>query len=418
MNRMEKNRELRKKLSQEENNYDSIFSRRVRPNHTTSNRQKYSRPTHNQSINSNAATLNTEDNLLAENNFIDFQNYEDNLDQQVQSTGEQPEEIRNNSHKNENIHKNPQLKKKGKKKKKKKFHPFRWLLLIIILIIAGTAFYSVHAYQKGYQEASKDTHTQSKETFHGVTASDGSENILLIGNDSRDGEASRSDTIMVLHIGNQSNSKPKLISFMRDTYVDIPGVGYNKINASYAYGGAELLRKTLKKNFNIDCKYYALVDFKTFEKVIDALFPNGVSINAEKDMSAYIDVPIKRGQQKMNGFTLLQYARFRMDEEGDFGRVRRQQQVMNEVFKQAKSLTTISKLPYAAGKVMGYSPNNIPMSYVYKHTFTIAKNASEVERLSVPVDNTWQYGESYEVGSYLDIDEPANQKAIENFLKN
>ncbi|MCJ0583979.1 LCP family protein, partial [Enterococcus cecorum] len=154
--------------------------------------------------------------------------------------------------------------------------------------------------------------------------------------------------------------------------------------------------------------------FKTFEKVIDTLFPDGVQIDAEKDMSAYIDVPIKKGQQKMNGFTLLQYARFRMDEEGDFGRVRRQQQVMNEVFKQVKSFSAISKMPYAAGKVMGYSPNDIPMSFILKHGLIAAKNANGIQRLSIPVDNSWQYGESYEAGSYLEVDKKMNQDAIEN----
>ncbi|EOT44478.1 LCP family protein [Enterococcus columbae] len=418
MNRMEKNRDLREQLSKEEKNYDSIFSRRVRTNHSSSN------PQHRQTKYNNVHPATQEEVLAFEsegtdnNHLLGIQNIEAQARQQNPSNHEINEQFSQNDNHQDHLHVKKNGKKKGKKKKKKKFHPFRWLLFLLLLIVLGVGAYSIHAYQKGYKEAAKDTHTQSKETFHGVTSSDGSENILLIGNDSRDGEASRSDTIMVLHMGNSLNSKPKLISFMRDTYVNIPGVGYNKINASYAYGGAELLRKTLKKNFNIDCKYYALVDFQTFEKVIDALFPDGVSINAEKDMSAYIDVAIKKGQQKMNGFTLLQYARFRMDEEGDFGRVRRQQQVMNEVFKQAKSLTTISKLPYAAGKVMGYSPNNIPMSYIYKHALAAAKNASGVKRLSVPVDDTWTYGESYTVGSYLDIDEQANQKAIESFLKN
>ncbi|XBG79785.1 LCP family protein [Enterococcus cecorum] len=379
MNRMEKNKKLRDELRQSEQ-HANRFARKTRNRHEEQ-AHHFEEDTH--------------------------RNVENSYENQQQIYQKQPQH--HHEH-HQNVH--------STKKLRKKHHPFRKLFVLLLLIVLGAGAYSVYGYQKGYNEAKKEKHTQSAQTFHGVTSSDGSENILLIGNDSRDGENSRSDSIMVLHMGNSLNSKPKIISFMRDTYVTIPGVGDNKINASYAYGGAELLRETLKQNFNIDCKYYFLVDFKTFEKVIDALFPDGVQIDAEKDMSDYIDVPIKKVLQKMNGFTLLQYARFRMDEEGDFGRVRRQQQVMNEVFKQVKSFSAISKMPYAAGKVMGYSPNDIPMSFILKYGLIAAKNANGIQRLSIPVDNSWQYGESYEAGSYLEVDKKINQDAIENFLKN
>nr|WP_248629447.1 LCP family protein [Enterococcus cecorum] len=378
MNRMEKNKKLRDELRQSEQRANR-FARKTRNRHEEQ-AHHFEEDTH--------------------------RNVENSHEKQQQTYQKQAQ------HHEQSQHVHPS------KKLRKKHHPFRKLFVLLLLLVLGAGAYSVYGYQKGYNEAKKEDHTQSAQSFHGVTSSDGSENILLIGNDSRDGENSRSDSIMVLHMGISLNSKPKIISFMRDTYVTIPGVGDNKINASYAYGGAELLRETLKQNFNIDCKYYFLVDFKTFEKVIDALFPDGVQIDAEKDMSAYIDVPIKKGSQKMNGFTLLQYARFRMDEEGDFGRVRRQQQVMNEVFKQVKSFSAISKMPYAAGKVMGYSPNDIPMSFILKHGLIAAKNANGIQRLSIPVENSWQYGESYEAGSYLEVDKKMNQDAIENFLKN
>ncbi|WP_436423210.1 hypothetical protein [Enterococcus cecorum] len=64
------------------------------------------------------------------------------------------------------------------------------------------------------------------------------------------------------------------------------------------------------------------------------------------------------------------------------------------------------------------SPNDIPMSFILKHGLIAAKNANGIQRLSIPVDNSWQYGESYEAGSYLEVDKKMNQDAIENFLKN
>ena len=301
--------------------------------------------------------------------------------------------------------------KKPKKRKKHRF--FRCLIAIILIFIV----YSGGAFFLGQKVAKSDAGAASQaQTFNGMASQSGAHNILLVGNDSRDGETARADSIMVMQLDGPAK-KPKLISFMRDTLVDIPGYGQNKINASYAFGGIELLRQTLAQNFGIDAQYYMVVDFKTFEKVIDTLFPRGVKIDAEKDMSKYIEVAIKKGPQRMDGLTLLQYSRFRMDEEGDFGRVRRQQQTMNAIFKELRNPLAILKLPYAAGKVMGYASTDLSTGFLAKNIFSIAKGASGVDRLSVPVDDSWNYGQTYEVGSYLDVDYEMNRQAIQDFLE-
>lgn len=102
--------------------------------------------------------------------------------------------------------------------------------------------------------------------------------------------------------------------------------------------GPRLLREVLKKNFDIDIQYYALVNFNSFATVIDSLYPMGVKIDAkfstiDGQVVKSVDVPddlnwtpehqdpiqtIKVGTQRMDGRTLLNYARFRKDDEGDF----------------------------------------------------------------------------------------------------
>lgn len=310
----------------------------------------------------------------------------------------------------------PQKLKKSKqpKQKKKRKHPVLRIVVRVLLVLFA---YSLLAFLVGQQVARSDAAfaTTDEETFNGTAAANGARNILLIGSDSREGEAGRADTIMVLQLDGPSK-QPKLLSFMRDTLVTIPGYGENKINAAYAFGGADLVRQTLAENFGLETNYYAKVDFRSFEKVIDTLFPSGVAINAEKDMSKNLEVAIKQGQQQMNGLELLQYARFRMDEEGDFGRVRRQQQVMDAIFSEMKNPLAILKLPYATGKVLGYASTNLPMSFLLKNTFSIARGARGVDSLTVPVADSWQYGSSASAGSVLVVNLETNQQAIRNFL--
>lgn len=300
--------------------------------------------------------------------------------------------------------------KQKKTKKKKKHRILKFILLLLVLIIG----YCAGGFYLGQKDAKSEASTLKSQTFNGVTSEDGSKNILLIGNDSRDGENARADTIMILSFAGKSKT-PKLISIMRDSYVDIPGYNSTKINAAYAYGGAELLRKTIKENLGIDTKYYVTVDFQSFEKVVNALFPDGVAINAEKSLD--LDgIQIEKGQQVMNGLKLLQYARFRHDEEGDFGRIRRQQQVMTAIFSQLKSPMALLRLPYAAGKALGYTANDIPISYYAKIGFSLFKGASSLQRLSVPVDSTWEFGTTADGESVIYFDNDIETKAISKFL--
>ena len=107
-----------------------------------------------------------------------------------------------------------------------------------------------------------------------------------------------------------------------------------------------------------------------------------------------------------------------MDEEGDFGRVRRQQQVMTAIFSQLKNPMNWFRLPYTTGKTLGFTATNLPATFLLKNSFTILKGASDVERLTVPVDQSWEYGETYEAGSVFFVDSEMNRKAIMKFLGN
>lgn len=277
----------------------------------------------------------------------------------------------------------------------------------ILLMTVGKAYYQAKGEKKTNVEAQK---------FKGEKASDENDlNILLIGSDSRGSDRGRSDSLMIVHY-DQKKKVPKIISIMRDTYVDIPGYGKEKINAAYSYGGVELVRQTIKENFNIPIEYYCVVNFDNFKEIIDNLFPKGLKITAEKDMN--LDgVTIKKGTQNMDGNTVLQYARFRHDEESDFGRIRRQQQVLKAVISQSQQLSSIVKLPQVVGQTLGYVSTNIPTKAIISCASDfLLKETKQVQTLSVPIANSWSFQDVPNVGSVLDVDLQKNGTAIRTFL--
>lgn len=312
-----------------------------------------------------------------------------------------------------------------KVKPKKKRLTFKRFLKIISLILLAVFVGMVIMFIKGVYDISsgknKDYKPAVVEKFNGQDAKDGT-NILVLGSDQRITQGSseaRTDTIMILNIGNK-DKKIKMVSFMRDTLVNIKGVSAdnysydNKLNTAFNIGeqdnnqGAELMRQTLKRNFDIDIKYYVMVDFQTFAEAIDTLFPNGVEINAKfatVDGNAVdsVEVPddlnmkngvvpnqtISVGKQKMDGRTLLNYARFRKDDEGDFGRTKRQQQVMSAVMSQIKNPAKLFTGSAALGKIYALTSTNISYGFLLSHGLSVLTNGKEIEQVTVPEYGDW-----------------------------
>lgn len=293
------------------------------------------------------------------------------------------------------------------------FRLVKTLILIVLLVIMGM----VGMFFKGLY--SEKTEAQAKaaraEVFHGEDTRDGV-NILILGTDGRLGESSemtRTDSIMVLNINNK-DKKVKMVSFMRDTLIDIEGYPY-KLNLAYTLGeqdnrqGAEGVRQALKDNFDLSIKHYALVDFSTFATAIDTLFPNGVKIDAQfstvdGEVVSQVEVPddlnataeglpmqvIQVGEQRMDGRTLLNYARFRKDDEGDFGRTRRQQQVMAAILSQAKDPTKLFTGSEALGKVFSLTSTSIPYTFTLTNGLGAVLDGSKgVEQITVPELGDW-----------------------------
>ena len=181
----------------------------------------------------------------------------------------------------------------------------------------------------------------------------GKKNIVVMGCDVRKGDAGRSDTLFVVML-DKSKKNAALLSVPRDTRVKIKGHGWDKINAAFAYGGQKLTRETVQDFLGIKLDNYVLVDFRGFKGLVDAV--GGVDINVEKRMYYYdpydgFEIDLRPGMQHMDGKTAMQYVRYR-DEEGDIGRIRRQQKFLMALYRHIASKNIIAKIPGISKQTM------------------------------------------------------------------
>lgn len=177
-----------------------------------------------------------------------------------------------------------------------------------------------------------------------IEQSDNIINILLIGQDRRPGETRARSDAMILCTVNKEKKTVTLTSFMRDLWVQIPGYYDERINASYALGGMQLLNACIEKNFGVVVDGNVEVDFSGFETVIDIV--GGVDIELARSEANHLNGRngwnLTAGMNRLNGEQALAYARIRsvtVEENGDFGRTSRQRTVLTKLVERAKTMS-------------------------------------------------------------------------------
>ncbi|TDC54444.1 LytR family transcriptional regulator [Jiangella ureilytica] len=249
---------------------------------------------------------------------------------------------------------------------------FRWLLAILLVIVValGVLIWYVWGRIEKVDAIPED---------HGSALSEGRV-FLLVGSDSREDltdeeqselgtgstEGQRTDTIMLLHVpgGGAQNA---LVSIPRDSVVDIPGHGENRINAAFAFGGAPLLVQTIEASTGVAIDDYVQIGFGGFAGIVDAL--GGVEMCLDEpvqDEQAHIDLPA--GCQVLDGPNALGYARARhFDPTSDIGRVQRQRELISAIADKALSPGTLvnpielTRTALAGGDALVLDENTGPM---------------------------------------------------------
>jgi len=179
---------------------------------------------------------------------------------------------------------------------------------------------------------------------------EGQRKILILGSDSRGDGGFRTDVILLL-ILNPQQGTASAVSFPRDLYVNIPGVGQDRINTAMVYGGFSLLAATFEANFGVRPDSYVLTNFDGFVEIVNNL--GGIDVNAAASLTDKCDLPqanwdgyctVEPGMINMDGKTALWYVRARYTT-SDFDRTRREQEVLRAIFDKLLSLDAVSRAP-------------------------------------------------------------------------
>lgn len=232
-------------------------------------------------------------------------------------------------------------------------------------------------------------------------------NILCIGVDSRNNDLEGRSDAMILFTINTDEKKMVMTSLMRDCYVSIPGYGNNRLNAAYAYGGAELLYKTVEANFGISVNKCIVVNFQFVAEMVDAL--HGVDLTLSKDevkvMNDYIRsmngtifdadkedgiVPVPETESvdlHLSGKQALGYSRNRYTGT-DYNRTERQRNVITKCLEKLKKCS-LFELHDLCEKLLPQIGTDLSSGDIAKLLFIMADmNSYELNQFTIPSPGT------------------------------
>lgn len=298
----------------------------------------------------------------------------------------------------------------------KRFRRILVRLLTVVVILATAGSIGLYGYRAvfGYHY---DSSLSDEDLSAGIQADENITNIALFGLDTRPGdEKSHSDCMMIVTIDN-TRGKIKLSSLMRDSLVEIDGVGEDKLNAAYFRGGPSLAIRTINENFGTDIEDYIAVNFEQVVEIVDALDGIEINVASEAELTELNRVirdygleqgkefsPVeKTGLQTLDGVQALCYGRIRKGDTGDdWARVERQSVVLNAIFTKLQSASA-TELIGSMRKLVPYVTTSLSPTAMASLIVGAVKNGiPTLEHTRVPVDGEWSY--SGNSGEYITYD--------------
>lgn len=231
-------------------------------------------------------------------------------------------------------------------------------------------------------------------------------NVLLVGVDRQEKTWNGNSDAMMLVSVNKKQNKVSIVSLMRDTYVDIEGVGYAKLNAAYAYGAGPLLCQTVTDTYKVKVDRYAAVDFWALVDIIDIIGGVSLQITAKeaevangyiRDMcerQLNIDpsghyLPSEGGLVYCDGVQAVAYARNRYVGNSDFQRTERQRYVIQQLMEEVKQMS-IAQMTEKMQAILEHVTMNIPETEIWSMLGEVPDILEyEFEMSRVPYDNMY-----------------------------
>ena len=216
-------------------------------------------------------------------------------------------------------------------------------------------------------------------------------NILLIGQDRREGEGrERSDSMIICSINKKTN-KIILSSVMRDLYVPIPGYSDNRINAAYQFGGMPLLDQVMEESLGVHIDANVEVDFEGFINALTQVGNLDIELNsAEAEYLNKNGWSLTEGVNSMTPEQLLAYARTRYVGHSDWERTDRQRRVLMAAFNKVKG-EDVGTLLDLADKIFPSLTTDMSNMQIMGYVYTVAtNNITEIENYRIPVEGTYE----------------------------
>jgi LCP family protein required for cell wall assembly len=254
----------------------------------------------------------------------------------------------------------------------------------------------------------------------GLPVDDGAYNLLLLGIDTRDPEnwdGCRTDTIIIATILKGEN-EIKFTSLMRDTYLEIPGKGYGRINAAYACGGAELTVKTIQHNFGVSADDYIVFDFDFVRSLCDALGGITVKMNASEVRvmnRAYPGAGFTVGKNELDGDKTLTFCRIRKGCGNDFERTRRQRDVLKILFSKIPAIGRDGLLSLTRERYASVKTSIDARDFIGWGALLYQMRGAHFSDIRIPVDGAYR-NRMIKGAAILLPNMPRNLKALERFL--
>ncbi|MFZ3107052.1 MAG: LCP family protein, partial [Candidatus Hydromicrobium sp.] len=246
-----------------------------------------------------------------------------------------------------------------------------------------------------------------------LNGSGNGKDILLLGVD--EGEESndfkgRTDTIIIYHISSWGK-KDSLISIPRDTWVQLEGYGWNKINAAYEFGGDEMIKQEIYELTGIEIDRVMVINFNGFKEIIDIL--GGIEIVVEEPLHDELSgADFNPGTYTMSGEQALSFARCRATTRADLDRIDKQQYLLNEIIRQKFNFSMIKKAPQVIKVLNNETRSDFTIWDFGSTGFVLLFSSKDINRITIPTKSAMIDDISYQIA-----DEDEVKEFLSGYLK-